>query len=53
MWRVDQHQHKEQWALVLEINGEQCVTPTGQMQMPKWCVASWVIQVKRMVLFQL
>eukprot|EP00731_Ephydatia_muelleri_P003916 Em0002g92a len=28
-----------------EINGEQCVTPTGQMQMPKWCVASWVIQM--------
>ena len=53
MWRVDQHQHKEQWGLVLKINGEQCVTPTGQMQMPKWCVASWAIQVKRMVLFQL
>ena len=47
MWRVDQHQHKEQWGLVLKINGEQCVTPTGQMQMPKWCVASLAIQVKK------
>ena len=48
-WRVDQHQHKEQCGPVLRIDGEQCVTPTGQMQMPKWCVASWVIQVKRIV----
>ena len=32
----------------LEINGEQCVTATGQMQMPKWCVASYAIQVKKL-----
>ena len=53
MWRVDQYQHKEQWGIAPIMNGEQCVTPTGLMQMPKWCVASWVMQVKRMVLFQL